>query len=252
MAHWWTTDNAGRGLTQAVRDYAPDIVIHLASYYVAEHGEEDIERLLDANVAYGLRLLEAMKESACRHIIYAGTSWQHFRGDASYAPANLYAATKQAFSTLADYYLDAHHFRLLELHLYDSYGEDDPRNKLLNQLKSSAHNAVKLPMSGGEQKMHLVHVSDLCQGFVLALTEVQRLSAGSKRVYRLPSANAISLRELVEEFNAISDQKIEVDWGQRPYRQREIFTPWEDAEILPGWRPSITLAEGLRRLIAKP
>ena len=244
----WPADESTDGFAPALAEFAPDVVVHLAALYVAEHKPEDVVPLVRSNIEYGARLLDAMRESGCTAMVYAGTSWQHYR-DEGYCPANLYAATKQAFSILAEYYLDASGLRLLELHLYDSYGEDDPRKKLINLLKLSADTADKLSMTEGEQRIHLVHVDDLSRGFAMACEQVRALPAGQRRIYRLPSQQAVSLRELVAAFNAASPvHPVNASWGERPYRQREVFQPWEAAEVLPGWQPEISLAEGLRRL----
>jgi len=241
----WTTDEDGTGFGKALNDFRPDTVVHLAALYLTEHRPEDVAPLLRANIEYGVHLLEAMREAESTAMVFAGTSWQHYRNQA-YCPANLYAATKQAFTSLADYYRDAHGLRLLELHLYDSYGPNDPRKKLIHHLCNAARNATPLAMSHGEQRIHLLHVDDLTRALEEACVQVQAFPSGHRELYRLPSPTAISLRELVTLFNqAHPDQPVKVDWGKRPYREREIFEPWEGCEILPNWAPRITLAEGL-------
>ncbi len=244
----WTVDENGAGFREACCEFRPDVVVHLAAHYVSEHRYEDVGALLRSNVEFGAYLLDAMGEAKCDALVYAGTSWQHYRNE-EYCPVNLYAATKQAFSTLAEYYLNSKGLRLLELHLYDSYGEGDTRLKLVNLLKLYAQSNDTLDMSGGEQRIHLVHVDDLCKGFALACTRVSELAMGERRIYRLPSAGAVSIKELVDSFNALNpDKPVRVRWGARSYREREVFRPWEGAECLPGWRPAIELADGLRRL----
>ncbi|MCB1769754.1 MAG: NAD(P)-dependent oxidoreductase [Candidatus Competibacteraceae bacterium] len=247
LSHWIVGEE-GSGFREALDSFRPEVVVHLAAHYVAEHHYEDIRVLVRSNVLFGAYLLEAMREVGCDAMVYAGTSWQHYR-DREYCPVNLYAATKQAFSTLAEFYRDAAGLRLLELHLYDSYGEDDPRKKLINLLKHSAQAADNLAMSLGEQQMHLVHVDDVVRGFVLACRQVLEQAPSERRVYRLPSNHPVSLRELVERFPVCSDKVVHVAWGARPYRTREVFQPWENAPVLPGWRPMIDLDWGLSRFL---
>lgn len=244
----WRVETNGASFREALTGFRPDVVVHLAALYVAEHRYEDVGPLVRANVEFGAYLLDAMQVVGCNALVYAGTSWQHYR-NRDYCPVNLYAATKQAFSTLAEYYMDAAGLRLLELHLYDSYGEDDPRNKLLNRLEAAAESGDTLAMSEGEQQLHVVHVDDLSRGFAMACEQVRTFKAGERRIYRLPSASAVSLRELVATFNSTDpSHPVMARWGSRPYRQREVFQPWEDAEVLPGWLPEISLEVGLRRL----
>lgn len=241
----WATDDNGTGFRESLNEFRPEIVVHLAALYLAEHKPEDVTPLVRANIEYGAHLLEAMREAGSTALVFAGTSWQHYRNQA-YCPANLYAATKQAFTSLADYYRDAHGLRLLELHLYDSYGPNDPRKKLIHHLCNAARNETPLAMSHGEQRIHLLHVDDLTRALEEASVQVQAFPSGHRKLYRLPSPAAISLRELVTLFNQVhSDQPVTIDWGKRPYRDREIFEPWEGCEILPNWAPRITLAEGL-------
>lgn len=244
----WPLEPDHAGIDRALEGFSPDVVVHLAALFVSEHRPEDVVPLVRANIEYGARLLDAMRVAGCDALVYAGTSWQHHH-DREYCPTNLYAATKQAFSTLAEYYLDAAGLRLLELHLYDSYGEDDGRKKLINLLKFAAQSADELAMSEGAQLIHLVHIDDLARGFAMACEQVGMLSAGERKIYRLPSARAVSLRELVAAFNAVMPEcPVSIRWGERPYRQREVFHPWETGDILPGWRPEISLAEGLLRV----
>lgn len=241
-------DRSGHGIRSLCATFKPDVVVHLAAGYKAEHCFDDIAGLIDANILLSTHLLEAMHEAGCHSLVWAGTAWQHYEG-ADYRPVNLYAAMKQAVSTLAEYYLDTAGLRLLELHLYDSYGEDDPRQRLLNQLQASVASERALALSPGEQRLHLVHVDDLAQGFLMACTQIAKQPAGTRRIFRLPSASAVTIRELVALFDAADPARpTHVNWSARPYRQREVFTPWESGEILPGWQPSIDLASGLRRL----
>lgn len=244
----WRVGANGAGFREALTEFMPDVVVHLAALYVAEHRYEDVGPLVQANVAFGAYLLDAMQSVGCKAMVYAGTSWQHYR-DRNYCPVNFYAATKQAFSALAEYYLDAAGLRLLELHLYDSYGEDDQRNKLINLLQGSVESTEVLHMSGGEQRTYLVHIDDLTRGFAAACMQVMNFSPGERRVYRLPSEEAVSVKQIACTFNAIDPTKpAYVNWSAKPYRNREIFQPWDHAETLPGWRAEIGLMEGLRRV----
>jgi hypothetical protein len=53
---------------------------------------------------------------------------------------------------------------------------------------------------------------------------------------------------VVELYARVTGRPIEVVWGGRPYRDREVMVPWTGPR-LPGWRPRIALADGLRTLV---
>ncbi len=244
----WTVTEDGRGLAEVVTTCVPDVVVHLAALYVCDHRQEDVSPLIRTNIEFGTQLLEGMRAAGCNAMVYAGSAWQHYR-DQEYCPVNLYAATKQAFSTLGDYYRDAVGLRVLELHLYDSYGPKDSRPKLLNRLVQAADNGTEVAMSPGDQRMHLVHVHDLSRGVAMACDQVHTWESGQRQVYRLPAHKAVTLRELVDALNASDSSRcLNVRWGDRSYRAREVFQPWEAGPILPNWKPEITLEAGLRAL----
>ncbi|WDC83287.1 hypothetical protein PL321_10940 [Caloramator sp. mosi_1] len=54
---------------------------------------------------------------------------------------------------------------------------------------------------------------------------------------------------MVEIIEEICGKKLKIVWGGKDYRKREIFTPINLYENLPGWYPKISLKEGLERII---
>ena len=144
-----------------------DVVFHLAAFSNVEHKLNEIDRLIESNISFGLHILEAMKESQTKLLINTGTYWQHYNSD-EYNPVNLYAATKQAFESLIKYYTEAENIRSITLKLFDTYGESDTRPKLINLLHKFADENKELYMSPGEQVLDLVHVDDIVNAYVKA------------------------------------------------------------------------------------
>ena len=123
--------------------------------------------LVDSNVLVGTQVAEAMLRAGCRGIVNTGTSWQRdARG--AYDPVCLYAATKQAFEDVLTYYVSAEGFAATTLRLYDTYGPDDPRPKLVNALAGALRSGTPLSLSPGEQLLDLVHIDDVTAAFAAA------------------------------------------------------------------------------------
>lgn len=237
-----------RGLAELLRGVRPAVVFHLASRFLAGHTPEDISDLIASNVQFGAELLEAMSLSETSLLVNAGTSWQHYESR-DYSPVNLYAATKQAFEALLQYYVEAAGVRAITLKLFDTYGPKDPRAKLMHLLGRVAASAQPLAMSPGEQLIDLVHVDDVIQAFLLA---AQRLLDGGvigAECYGVSSGRPLPLRDLVAVYARVSKRQLNIDWGGRPYRNREVMVPWSTGASLPEWHPTISLEEGIRRLL---
>ncbi|MFA6146755.1 MAG: NAD(P)-dependent oxidoreductase [bacterium] len=239
-----------KGVCTAVEETRPDIVFHLASLVLTSHGPEDVRRLVQSNVLFGAELLEAMTRFRVERLVVAGTSWQHFE-DADYNPVNLYAATKQAFEDLLTFWSNTTPLRTTILELFDVYGPDDPRPKLLSLLLRVAFEGGEAGLTPGEQLVDMVHVDDVVEAFVLAGDRLGGLAPGSREKYSVSSGAPIELRRLVREFERVLGRSIPIRWGDRPYRPREMMRPWSRGLPLPGWRPAISLQDGFRQLIGE-
>jgi hypothetical protein len=53
----------------------------------------------------------------------------------------------------------------------------------------------------------------------------------------------------VESVERVSGRTLDVHWGARPYREREVMVVGNSEETLPGWHPSIALERGLESVI---
>jgi len=235
----------GTGLGEAMRLAAPDAVFHLAAMFVAEHRSSDLAPLVQANLLFATQLLEAMRSCGVRLLVNTGTAWQHF-GNRDYDPVNLYAATKQAFEAIATYYVNAHGFAVATLVLFDTYGPDDTRPKLMRALWDAASSGAELDMTSGGQLLDLVYIDDVVDAF-LAAERTLRDGGAVQRRYGISSGQPLSLRQLVATFEDAVGVRLQVKWGARPDRTRDVFVPWTGFDAPPGWRPRVALRDGLRR-----
>lgn len=246
----YTYDGTTSSLINAINCFQPDLVIHLASYFVAEHRSTDVESLISSNILFGTQLLEAMLQSSCKMLINTGTAWQFYHST-SYHPSCLYAATKQAFEAIIDYYVSAHEFRCFTLYIYDTYGPHDPRKKLFSLLMNLAEGkSLSLAMSAGQQKITFLHIEDAINAYEKAIELLVATTSHVHQRYALPGPEILSLRELVEKVSAIVGKDLPIEWGKRPYRKREVMEPWQSGQTLPDWQAHIKLEDGIKSLLA--
>jgi nucleoside-diphosphate-sugar epimerase len=223
----------------------PEAIFHLASATASET-PADIDQLLATNINLGAALLEASTRRTVKpRFIMAGSFWE-FSDGATYTPNTLYAATKHCLHDLLVYYRERHELHAVSLVLFDTYGPDDPRNKLWNQL-TRAEAGSAFDLTAGEQLVELVHVRDVVSAFTRA-AELLSDSQLAESAYAVRSAARGSLRSIVEAIRKLTGKDIHLDWGARQYRSTEIFAPWS-GPLLPGWTPHVTLQEGIGELL---
>src|SRR5690349_23529028 len=97
-------DGGTEALARTLERVEPEMVFHLASCYRREHHSKDATPLAEANILFGLQLADAMRSCGCRQLLSAASFFQNF-GVAEDRALNLYAATKQAFEKLLDFYV---------------------------------------------------------------------------------------------------------------------------------------------------
>ena len=245
-----THDGSTGGMVGIVGAARPDVVFHVAGAFVAEHATEDVAALVESNLLLGTQLAEAMRVHGRTLLVNTGTAWQHYE-DEAYNPVCLYAATKQAYVDVLRFFEEAAGLSVITLEIFDSYGPSDPRPKLMGVLSQVAREGGLISLNEGGQQLELVHVRDIARAYERA---GERLLAGEVRgheCYAIRSAEPRTVREVVEIFGRVAGRPLDADWGAREYRVREMLKPWAGGHHLPGWRPDISLEEGIRELLAE-
>ena len=243
-------DNELNSLISFFKEVNPICTFHLASNFIAEHQSSEINSLVASNITFGLHLLEAMKEADVKKLINTGTSWQHYNNE-DYNPVCLYAATKHAFESLIEYYVQAENFKVITLKLFDTYGETDRRPKLINLLNKFAKDQSELNLSPGEQIVNLVHIHDVCTAYEAAMKLIEKQKSYIHYKYVIKHSKSYTLKEVINVFEKVSQKKIKIVWGGKPYRKREVMTLWDNGKILPNWSARINLEEGFEKILVK-
>lgn len=248
MINIFEYDGNIHNLIEYFDEIKPDIVIHLASLFIAENKPEDVDKLIDSNIKFSTQILESMKYSNCKNIINTSTSWQHYNNE-DYNPVCLYAATKEAFEKIMKFYNEAYKFKCITLELFDTYGENDTRPKILNLLKEYSEKGIELNMSKGEQVLDLLHIDDVIDAYLKSIDIIEDKSENIFEKYSLESKNRITLKELIDIYKNITKNNVSINWGKRNYREREVMIPWNKGKKLPDWEAKISLQDGIKRLL---
>lgn len=228
------------GAIEQMADAQPDVIVHLATMFVAEHQPEQIPDVIRTNVEFGTLVNEAALRADAT-LVSIGSSWQHYEGRA-YDPVSLYAATKQALSDITEYYVRVRGLKHREVVLFDTYGPGDPRPKLVPSLLAAARSGEPLPMSDGEQLIDLTYIDDVAAGIAMVALDADALESSVLRTWQ-----PLSVRDVVAALEAAIGRPVPVQWGVRPSRPREMRSDWVFGASPSGWIPRVELVDGLQR-----
>jgi nucleoside-diphosphate-sugar epimerase len=227
-------------------DDRPDVCFHLATHFVGVHGPADDDPLVEANVGFGVRLADALAHAGEVAFVNVGTVWQHHDGR-PYGPTSLYAATKQAFADLLQYYAECTPLRAVTVELSDTYGAGDRRVKLPQLLTRAVQTGEPLLLSPGEQLVDFTHVDDVVEALLRAVP----LAGPAAPAYAV-GGDPMTLRGFVDLVGEVLGEPVPVRWGARDYRPRERMGRWAVTPPLPGWTARTDLRTGLTALFAEP
>jgi CDP-3, 6-dideoxy-D-glycero-L-glycero-4-hexulose-4-reductase len=239
-------DNNIQTLISFFRETNPDVVFHLAAAVINNYKPEQIPILIQSNIQFGTEVLEAMRSGNTRLFVSTGSIWQNYNSN-TYNPVDLYAATKEAFEKILLYYVDAFNFRAITLRIFDVYGENDKRPKLLNLVRDIANTQTRIDVSPAQQELDMVHITDVCTAYLKAYEWLQQNETIRNEVYGVFTDERIKLQDLLLLFGEILEIPVQVNFGGKPYKEREVMTPCDSLIQLPNWKPNVQLRDGLLR-----
>ncbi|MEK9971101.1 MAG: NAD(P)-dependent oxidoreductase [Ferrovibrio sp.] len=227
-----------------LQDLRPETCFHLATRYAHDTSATGIPALIAANLGFATQFADAAARSGCRAFVNAGTASQvNSRG--AYMPASLYAASKQAFEDMLVYFDRRAGLPCASVLLFDTYGPDDTRKKLLSQLIAAAKSGGSIDLSPGGQEIDLLHIDDAVAGLVAAARGLHS-GAAHPAHYALSSGHPVTVRGLVDLILANGGSALKANWGARDYRDGEVMLTWKGGTPPPAWKPQRKLEDFLR------
>ena len=246
------TDGSGASLNSIINHIAPEIVFHFAGAYNREEKPEDIPNLIQSNIQFSTQLLDAIcrinnKTNIVKGVVNTGSYFQYFNSENSVL--NLYGATKNAFEKIAAYYSQRYALPITTLVLFDIYGPRDWRAKLLPAIRDAQLSGAVLDLPKNDLILNFVHSDDAINSFIAAAEKLISIPEEvNLQSYAVRNASDIKISEIIELFEKVGLKPLKTNWGKWAMSDREIKIPWKGSN-LPGWKPKISLEEGISQLI---
>jgi nucleoside-diphosphate-sugar epimerase len=229
-------------LAGIVKSAQPDVVFHLAAYFVRfpRDRDRDLKSFIDANVTFGTYLLDALVGTSAV-VINAASYFQYRAGEP--APNSLYASTKQAFVEIARFYTEQRSLDIRTVVLNDNYGPADDREKLVNELVAAAIGGNPIALGNGDQWMNLIHIQDLVAALVAAA------QPGEPRVMAIRADEDVTVGDVVALIGTGIGGALEATFDNDRATDDRVLEPgtWPRPS---GWSPRIPLDVGLKELLS--
>lgn len=217
----------GERLRRTFSDGRIEAVIHMAAYSLV--GESVVEPLkyYQNNVVAGLVLLDAMRETNVRRLVFSSTAAvygepekQPVEETDATNPTNPYGETKLTFERALRWYENAYGLRYASLRYFNAAGatehcgeSHDPETHLIPVvLQAAAGNRERVEIYGDDYPTRdgtcvrdYIHVVDLARAHILSLNILDERSA----IYNLGcGGDGYSVREVIDMAGEITNRDI--------------------------------------------
>jgi UDP-glucose 4-epimerase len=223
-----------QALSEVFSHFDIDAVMHMAADSLVEISMTDPQRYFQNNVINGINLLNTMLKHNVKKLIFSSSAAIYgepqsipITEDHPQLPLNAYGETKIMFEKILKWYGKAYGIKSISLRYFNAAGASDclgedhqPETHLIpNVLKAALDNnrpihvfGTDYPTKDGTCVRDYVHVRDIAQAHVLALSKLDNLSG---KAYNLGSGKGYSVLEVVREVARVSGNDIPIEYSPK-------------------------------------
>lgn len=230
---------------EVIRNFEPDVIVHLAAIHYIPYCNENPEETFDVNVMGTRNILETYEPEL---LLFASSAavYPPLNGALSedlHGPIDIYGKTKLIGEDL----VKLHNKKAIIARLFNVYGPNDTNPHLIpeivNQIKEGKR---KIELGNLTPRRDYIHVDDVCAAIVALLKH------GKESLYNIGTGVEYSVNEVVEVVNEILGEEIQIVQDKRRVRKVEREHLLADVAKIQneiGWNPKIRLKDGLKKLI---
>lgn len=227
---------------RAVREAAPDAVIHLAAAGVSEPFL-GVETAVRHNLNGTVNLLRACFEAThtCKKLITSRTPGE-------LTNLNVYATSKAAAWNFCQMYVRTHSWPIVGAMVFQAYGPGQTERSLVPAAIRAALAGQDFPMTEGKQAKDWIYIADVVDGFLATLDA--QLPAGSS--VDIGAGQPLSVADVVTTIYDLVNGEGKPLIGALPTRPGEVEVQQANrikTSEQTGWETAVSLQNGLRQTI---
>jgi UDP-glucose 4-epimerase len=236
---------------QSLRARKVDALVHAAWGGVAASQRNSIQQLT-GNITGTIKLCEIVANNGCRTFLGMGSQAEYGTVDNILTertvphPVTAYGFAKYSAATICEKLCELAQMRFLWLRLLSVYGPSDDEGHMVPHVIRSLVRGEKPHVTKGTQSWDYLYIDD-CSAAVSAA-----LQSEAQGTYVLGSGEATTIRTVIEMIRDKIDPGLPVGFGDIPdgASVRNLRADVTHLIEATGWRPKVSLAEGLARTIA--
>lgn len=212
-------------------------IIHVGT--PSKISETQWKSIMETHVEDVLGFAEVAKNQSKKIYFYwAGSYWQDQERSDEYTNAK--RSIEDGLRAIS-----SENFRVVSLHIGDTYGLEDTREKLIPAILNSLKNENILQIEHSENLMSPIHIADIKAAFSTLFHLEKSNYLSEFQVFDLMGMEAVSVQEILEITRSLKNNF----QYQKNQQEGDAYVVRPTHANIPGWCPTICLSEGLKELL---
>ena len=235
-----------------------DTIFHLGALIAIPYSYIHPREVIEVNVLGTTNVLMAARDYAVRRVVHTSTSEVY--GTARYTPIDEahplqgqspYSASKIGADKIVESFVRSFELPVATLRPFNTYGPRQSARAVIPTIITQALTLDEVRLGSLSPQRDLTYVADTADGFV----RMAEHDAAIGQEVNIGADATISIGELAQKILALIGRDLPIVSDEQRLRPAgsEVLRLWADnrkAGQLIGWRPTVSLDEGLRRTIA--
>ena len=242
---------------KCLNDFKPNIVLNFAAYPDGRESYDQALQTIQNNLIGTLNLLDAFANlggsafilgDSCK--IY-GLEPPPYSSDTKVNPNSSYAISKLSAWNFCTLYQNLYGVKVISIRPTIVYGPRQPLNIFSAVLEKIATGETEITLDGGTQTRDPLYISDLIDLCLLAIENIDKVTG---MVLNLGGGSEVTVFDLVKLIVNTKKSIATVTSCPDRIRKTELqrcYCDNEEIERLLGWKPQVSLQEGIIKLITE-
>tara|TARA_B100000965_G_scaffold241918_1_gene202972 strand:+ start:2727 stop:3617 length:891 start_codon:yes stop_codon:yes gene_type:complete len=225
-------------LSKKLKNINADYFINFATLYNNSHSHNQISDFINSNILFPSIIYDIMNNKT-KKIINFGSMMQHSKNE-NLVSKNFYAATKNAFEMISNYYANINNkTKFYNIKFYESIGDNDNRKKIIPTLINNYKKNITTKILSKKLSLNIIHTDDIINSIIILLNN--NIKSGS---YCIKNSHNIKINNLIKFLNNHLEKQIKVKYGNNS----TISSQNSNFKILPKWKPVKNLEKKILKI----